>query len=269
MSTPEIACIIPVKDRRELVAQAIESVLTQTLHPQEIVVVDDGSKDGTPEAIKRRFPQVKLIKARGLGPGGARNLGAESTKAKILMFLDSDDLWMNNHVNELLCPIYKHGGCSFGITLNEGPYLGKPFLIPGKEFDKDKPIHKNLFRWCSLVPSSFAIERNIFLEAGGFLRLALGEDWLFFTTVALRYRFHFVPVIVTKRRIHAQNLCWKNFSAKSALYVIKKLQKMASKNSMDKEVRHLEKISSLIVNEGNEWKNVQDWYMSLRRHSLI
>ncbi len=269
MSAPEIACVIPVKNRRKLVLQALESILTQTLKPQEIVVVDDGSTDGTPEVIKRRFPMVRLVKTQGLGPGEARNLGARSTRAEILMFLDSDDLWISHHVSELMQPIYEQGGCSFGMTLNEGPCLSKPFVIPGKEFDKKKPIYKNLFRWCSLVPSSFAIERDIFMQTGGFPKLSLGEDWIFFATVALRHAFNFVPVIVTKRRIHQKNLCWENFSANSALFVVGKLQKLAAQNSLDKEIKHLEKVSNLIINEGSKWKSVQDWYMSLRKHGLI
>ncbi len=252
-----------------MIIQAIDSVLGQTLRPEEIVVVDDGSSDGTPDIVKKCFPKIRLIKAQGLGPGKARNLGAKSTNAQILMFLDSDDLWMNNHVKELSSPIYKHGGCSFGITLNEGPELCESFVIPGEEFDNSKPIHWNLFRWCSIAPSSFAIERKIFLCSGGFPGLHLGEDWLFFANLSLRYRFHFVPLVVTTRRIHSQNLCWEGFSANYAFHIIARLQKIAVQNSMHEELETLEKISNLITNEGNKWKSVQDWYTSLRKHGLI
>ncbi len=270
MPDTKIACIIPVKDRRTLVMEAIESALHQDRYPPtEIVVVDDGSKDGTPDLIKEKFPQLRVIRAFGLGPGPARNLGARKTKADVLMFLDSDDIWTPSHVETLLLPIIKGSHCSFGITINDGKCLERPFAIPGDEFDANLAMHENLFRWCSIVPSSFAIRREAFIESGGFPRLPLGEDWLFFASLSLKYQFSYAPVVVTKRRIHKGNLCWQGFSAKLALRLIEHLKNVAKDNGLHNELDHLRKVSDLILSEGKKWKSVQEWYNSLKEHALL
>ena len=77
-----------------MVLRAIESALVQEAWDPEVVVVDDGSKDGTREAVSACFPEVKLISTAGLGPGLARNEGARAATGQVLMFLDSDDIWL-------------------------------------------------------------------------------------------------------------------------------------------------------------------------------
>jgi glycosyltransferase involved in cell wall biosynthesis len=75
-----------------MVQEAITSALKQTIPPQEIIVVDDGSDDDTVAVISRRFPMVGIVRLPGLGAGPARNAGVEAASGNIIMFLDSDDL---------------------------------------------------------------------------------------------------------------------------------------------------------------------------------
>ena len=79
---------------RGVYRQAIESVLAQTLPADEVVVVDDGSSDSTPDVVGRYRSRVLYRRQPNLGPGAARNLGIRESKGELLAFLDSDDLWL-------------------------------------------------------------------------------------------------------------------------------------------------------------------------------
>lgn len=85
--------IIPTRDRRALLGRTLESVFAQTHQPAEIIVVDDGSSDGTLEFVESLNNRVRLVRQRHRGPGAARNAGAAVATGDYLAFLDSDDLW--------------------------------------------------------------------------------------------------------------------------------------------------------------------------------
>lgn len=88
----EVAVIIPVKNRADLLAVTLHNVLAQTLPPSELVVVDDGSTDHLSEVISRFGEKVHCVPNEGNGPGAARKLGLRLTKAPLVQFFDSDDL---------------------------------------------------------------------------------------------------------------------------------------------------------------------------------
>ncbi len=107
MPEPEVTCIIPVKDRKDMAVEAVESVFSGEGVSLEVILIDDGSQDGVSGAVKKFFPEVRIIRGENLGPGRARNLGARHASGNCLMFLDSDDLWLKDHVSSLLSPLSK------------------------------------------------------------------------------------------------------------------------------------------------------------------
>ena len=96
MSHRRLSVVIPTWNRARLVCEAVESVLRQEGGDLEVIVVDDGSTDGTADAIERRFGKsVKLLRmATRSGVGAARNEGVCQATGDLLSFLDSDDLWL-------------------------------------------------------------------------------------------------------------------------------------------------------------------------------
>ncbi len=90
---PLFSTIIPVYNRGELAAAAIESALAQECGDQEIIVVDDGSTDDTPKTLARYGDRVRVLRQENLGPGPARNRGIQHAAGQYVTFLDSDDLW--------------------------------------------------------------------------------------------------------------------------------------------------------------------------------
>lgn len=269
MHDTTIGCVIPVKNRSGQIVDAIESVLAQSKYVDAIIVVNDGSRDGTEKKVRDRFPQVTVINTQNAGPGMARNIGALRCPCDVLLFLDSDDIWLENHVKDLVAPILQGYSCSFGLTINDGPCIEETFTIPGREFSPERPMEENLFRWCSIVPSSFAMSRADFLKTGGFPATSFGEDWLFFAKLALDFQIHYVPKEVTIRRIHGENLCWRTFSQKQARSLMKHLRKLCQGIDHKHLTKYIDKVIQLIDKEGQAWKNVQDWYRAMERTGLI
>ncbi len=99
-SVQRIAVVIPTFERRDLVLRAIESALTQNRTPDEVVVVDGCSTDGTAEAITNSFgSSVTLLERENAGPSPARNAAINATSCNIVTFLDSDNQWLPHHLN--------------------------------------------------------------------------------------------------------------------------------------------------------------------------
>ncbi|MBN1341081.1 MAG: glycosyltransferase family 2 protein [Phycisphaerae bacterium] len=93
MSRPLVSVVIPAYNAEDTIGRAIDSVLAQTLGDWELIVVDDGSTDRTAEAARSRGDRVRVIRCPHLGPGPARNQGAEAALGQYLAWLDADDVW--------------------------------------------------------------------------------------------------------------------------------------------------------------------------------
>lgn len=92
-----ISVIIPTYNRRDTIERCISSVIKQSYPAYEIIVVDDGSKDGTIDIIELKYKNnVKLVKQKHKGAQAARNLGIKVALGEYVAFLDSDDEWINN-----------------------------------------------------------------------------------------------------------------------------------------------------------------------------
>lgn len=94
-----ISIIIPVYNREHYLAEAIESVLAQTYRPIEIIVVDDGSTDGTADVARRFSETVRYFYQTNSGCGASRNTGIKKGVGSFLSFLDSDDLWVEEKLS--------------------------------------------------------------------------------------------------------------------------------------------------------------------------
>lgn len=93
---PRVSIVLPTFNRRALIGEAIESVLAQTERAFELLVVDDGSTDGTAEDVAARYadePRVHVIRKPNGGSASARNRGLDDVRAPWTAFLDSDDIW--------------------------------------------------------------------------------------------------------------------------------------------------------------------------------
>src|SRR5688500_13719818 len=91
---PLVSVILPVYNRAGSVARTIESVLAQTHRPLELIVIDDGSTDGTREVLDRYASRMTLIEQQHGGAYVARNLALRHARGELVAFIDSDDAWL-------------------------------------------------------------------------------------------------------------------------------------------------------------------------------
>ncbi len=89
-----VSCIVPVWNCEKYIGEALQSILDQTWLRKEIIVIDDGSTDGSAQAAHRAAPQAVVCSQPHAGPGAARNRGVEPAKGAFLAFLDADDQWL-------------------------------------------------------------------------------------------------------------------------------------------------------------------------------
>jgi glycosyltransferase involved in cell wall biosynthesis len=197
----EISVIVPVFNRPHLLADALASVLAQTYQDFEIVVVDDGSTDETPEVLARVLrevpkqggaPPARTLRVPHSGkPGAVRNRGAEEARGRLLAFLDSDDRWLPT---KLEAQVRLHEGAAGAAPLpgtgQAGPaarcsHTRELWVRRGREVSQKGQRHRrsgDLFvdslKKCIIGPSTVMLERSLFEELGGFREdLEIAEDY--------------------------------------------------------------------------------------------
>ena len=120
-SAPAFSVILPTRDRRELTRRAVASVLAQTCRDFELIVVDGGSTDGTPEALAAVLgPRVRLLVEPGASPARARNVALAGARGELVAFLDSDNWWLPDHLAVLAEVLERNSGGGPGLDLPPG-----------------------------------------------------------------------------------------------------------------------------------------------------
>lgn len=111
-SSSRVSIVIPAYNHARFLGEAIESTLSQTVLPSEIIVIDDGSTD-RPESVAGRYPEVRLIRQTNQGLAAARNSGIRASSSEYVVFLDADDRLMPKALEVNLAQFAAHPECGF------------------------------------------------------------------------------------------------------------------------------------------------------------
>jgi glycosyl transferase family 2 len=177
---PLFSTIIPTFNRRDLLRRTLATVLSPAAAEPQIIVVDDGSTDGTLEMLEAMAPRVRTLRQSNRGPGAARNLGLTAAEGEYVAFLDSDDLWFPWTLDAYRNVIETFGRPAFiaGRPLRFKDEAQLAEARPGEmraEAFADYYASGDQWRWWGV--SSFVIRRDALTEAGGFTDGAVnGED---------------------------------------------------------------------------------------------
>ncbi|WP_345712489.1 glycosyltransferase family A protein, partial [Kineococcus glutinatus] len=166
----DVTVVMPVKDRAHLITRSLDSIAAQTLRPREVVVVDDGSTDGTADVARRHGATVIELPANeGIGP--ARNHGIRAAGTTWIAFCDSDDEWRPDHLQRLVQRAGRHVLVAAPAESTRGRVLGNPLPHP-------VPLTPlSLLSPGDLVVTSGVLARRAALvEAGLFEPLPRAED---------------------------------------------------------------------------------------------
>lgn len=195
MSHPAVSAIIPVHDGRDLLARALRSVLGQSRPPDEIIVVDDGSQDGS-GALARAFAGVTCLELPHQGQAAALNHGVAAARGEYLAFLDCDDEWLPDKLARQLARFDADGSLEavFGhaqqIVDMRGHAVGAPASFVAR------------------LPSAMLIRRAALARVGPFnpgLRLGMVIEWYTRARDA-GLREAVVPEVAYRRHIHGANM---------------------------------------------------------------
>jgi glycosyltransferase involved in cell wall biosynthesis len=161
--TPLFSIVIPTYQRRDAVVMAARSALGQTIGDIEVIVVDDGSTDGTADALAAVIdPRLRTIVQANLGAAAARNAGVANARGRFIAFLDSDDQFLPDHLADLL-PLVALGEdiVAYGQVVVDRGY-GRQFLKPYRAIGVDEPVDRYLM--CDrgfIQTSSIALSRTL------------------------------------------------------------------------------------------------------------
>ena len=167
-SFPSISVVIPTLDRWYTLPRTLDSVLNQTLPPDEIIVVDNGSTDGTSSMLKTKYPDVICIQEAKLGVSAARNKGILFATSVWIALLDSDDTWHPSKLEEQLKANRNNPGHRLIHTDEHWYKRGKRVNQLMKHKKRGGYIFKDCLKLCCISPSSALIEKSLFQNIGQF-----------------------------------------------------------------------------------------------------
>lgn len=180
ISDPRVSVVIPAYQRSTLIGRAVHSALMQSPAPSEVIVVDDGSTDGTGEAA--RAAGAVVITQPNSGVGEARNTGIDAAAGTWIALLDSDDQWLPGHLETLLRHAPEH--VIVGTVARAVP-SGRLYGYSGAGAKRLGPADA-LWPDNPLVPSATMVRRDVALAAGGFTKEKYAEDLDFWIRVLER-----------------------------------------------------------------------------------
>lgn len=207
---PLVSVIIPNYNYARYVRGAVESVLAQTYPNIEVIVVDDGSKDGSIAILGELADRITIVRQRNSGVSAARNNGFAHSRGEYIAFLDADDLWLPSKVDKQFERFSQFDGA--GLV-----HVGV------EEIDADgNSISTNLYGLEGNVSEDFLfferavvlgggsgvmVPRAVFEAVGGFdEQLSTSADWDLYFRISSRWPIAFVGAPLLRYRIHNSNM---------------------------------------------------------------
>ncbi|MBU0694168.1 MAG: glycosyltransferase [Candidatus Omnitrophica bacterium] len=224
---PFFSVIIPTYNRKDFLKVAIDSVLCQTFENFELIIVDDGSTDGT-ENLVTNYKDIRInyIHQKHKGVSSARNKGITNAQGKFISFLDSDDRFRKEKLETTSRYIKKYP--QYKIFHTEEIWYRNGKLLPQKIYHK-KPlglIFKNAVKLCCISPSTAVIKKDIFSQVGLFdEKLPACEDYEFWLRVTSQFPVFLIPEYLTVKEGGHPGQQSKKYPAmdKFRIYALKKI----------------------------------------------
>jgi len=234
---PLISVIIPTFNRRDFLVAAVDSVVSQTFGDFELIVVDDGSTDGTGDVMARYADRVIYVVQENRGVSAARNHGIDLARGEYISFLDSDDLWMPTKLEKQVKFFQGHPSAQVCYTDELWIRRGRQ-VNPRKRHAKHSGwIYAHCLPLCIISPSSVCLRREVLDTVGYFdPELPVCEDYDLWLRVAARYPVHFIAErLIVKRGGHPDQLSHRSWG--NDRYRVRALVKMLENGILDQNLR--------------------------------
>lgn len=205
---PRVSVIIPTYNRGWIIREAIDSVMVQDYRDFELIVVDDGSTDNTPDILDSFRDEIRVLRQENQGVSAARNRGLAAASGRFIAFLDSDDLWLPQKLLRQVEFFNKNPDAQ--ICQTEETWIRKGVRVNPKKRHK-KPrgmIFEPSLALCLVSPSAVMIRASLFEKVGGFDEtLPACEDYDLWLRISSRYPVYLIDTpLIIKRGGHNDQL---------------------------------------------------------------
>lgn len=201
ITDPLVSVIIPTYNRGWIVRDAIDSVLGQTYADFELIVVDDGSTDRTPQILDDYGDKLRVIRQANQGVSAARNRGISESSGLLIALLDSDDIWLPKKLS-VQVDFFKRNPAAL-ICQTEEIWIRNGLRVnPGKRHRKPSGmIFERSLELCLVSPSAVMVRRELFEKVGLFDEsLPACEDYDLWLRVGCRFPVHLIDAPLTIKR---------------------------------------------------------------------
>ena len=207
-----ISVVIPTYNRYDFLKSALDSVYAQTYLPKEVIVIDDGSTDNTSQ-IQKDFPQIQYFHQENAGVSSARNLGIKKSSCEWIAFLDSDDTWHENKLQEQVFFHQENPNILMSYTDEKWIRGSQEVKVPKKFKKHGGHIFHECLSHCIIAPSASLLHRSLFGEVGVFDEsLEVCEDYDLWLRIATKYEIGLVDKkLITKYAGHEDQLSFKHW----------------------------------------------------------
>lgn len=211
MNAPRFSIVIPVHNRARYLPEAVQSALAQEHEEYEVLVVDDGSTDGGPEAVESLDSEIlRVMRLPHSGAPAARNAGVQEARGEFIVWLDSDDVLEPGTLRDYARVL---AACPDADVLYGRVHLTNGDLEPVRTIEFEDWHRRNrhllntlLFR-CPLPHPGTAVAKRCYELAGGYdERFKRAHDYEFWTRLALKAVFKYIPRPVCRWRWHDANM---------------------------------------------------------------
>jgi glycosyltransferase involved in cell wall biosynthesis len=283
---PRVSVVIPTYNRAACIKDAIESVLAQTFHDYEIIIVDDGSRDDTRQTIEGYGSRVQYIYQNNAGVSAARNKGISEARGEWVAFLDSDDEWLPMKLSRQMECLAKFPDvialvCDVEIVM--GNLSHRLFEIRGLSYASgacvrlERPL-TSVFD-VNYFPSSMLVKREALIKAGFFdEKLSLSEDIELSGRLALLGAWGLInePLVrlirKTSENLSSQHVKDPTTSPKVMIYIYSRLKKRTGLTDTEKKyikwrlADQYFKLGSILMQNNSGEPYIKYFYLSLKEH---
>lgn len=245
---PLVSVIIPVHNGAQYVHDAIQSALAQDYSPLEVIAVDDGSTDATPQILARFAGRIHCLRQENLGAAAARNAAIRVARGEYLAFLDADDVWFPDKLRRQVAYLQSHPEVRLlfsrwrlwsGERAHEPPPPGEAQPGGGERVNPEHCgwIYNELLLDCVVHTTTVVMRRELVEKIGLFDEgLRRGQDYDYWLRASRVTPFHQLDAALSAYRLHATNSTWRPLATNFPCLVLERALRLWGRTGPDGRV---------------------------------
>jgi glycosyltransferase involved in cell wall biosynthesis len=269
---PKVSVVIPAYNAESYLAETLQSVFAQSYSDYEVIVVDDGSNDGTRQVMESFKPRIKALRKANGGPASARNLAIDKSAGEYIAFLDSDDLWVEEKLQMQV--EFLDANPDVGLVYGEALMFsgdGDDKRIEGRIGYTGDPSFR-LLLYGDFIPNSTVVIRRACVEKVGLLNesreLVAVEDYEYWMRIARSFPIAAISKPLTYYRLRDGNLMGNGRDIDKGLTLsvaaLRAMERLHPNVWNEQNVNREQLFARLHVRAAFAWKRRRDWIAMIR-----